>query len=74
MLLNVWLPMLQPTIIIVLLLRFVEAMKLFDIPFALTAAGRASQRSPTRFWRSAPVFVFSTWVTPARWPTACYWS
>ncbi|MBX6322816.1 MAG: sugar ABC transporter permease [Rhodospirillaceae bacterium] len=32
-------PLLQPTIVIVLLLRLAEALKLFDIPFALTGGG-----------------------------------
>lgn len=32
-------PMLQPTIIIVLLLRITEAFKIFDIPFTLTTGG-----------------------------------
>ena len=36
---QVILPLLQPTIIIVLLLRLAEALKLFDIPFALTGGG-----------------------------------
>jgi multiple sugar transport system permease protein len=36
---GVVLPLLQPTIIIVLLLRLAEALKLFDIPFALTGGG-----------------------------------
>ena len=36
---NVSLPLLQPVIIIVLLLRLAEALKLFDIPFALTGGG-----------------------------------
>jgi multiple sugar transport system permease protein len=36
---KVLLPLLQPTIIIVLLLRIAEAVKLFDIPFALTGGG-----------------------------------
>lgn len=36
---HVTLPHLQPTIIIVLLLRLAEALKLFDIPFALTGGG-----------------------------------
>ena len=36
---EVMLPVLQPTIIIVLLLRMAEALKLFDIPFALTGGG-----------------------------------
>ena len=36
---NVTLPLLQPVIIIVLLLRLAEALKLFDIPFALTGGG-----------------------------------
>ena len=39
MLTQVLLPMLQPTIMIVLLLRLAEAIKLFDIPFALTGGG-----------------------------------
>jgi multiple sugar transport system permease protein len=38
-LLYVILPMIQPTIIIVLLLRLTEALKLFDIPFAMTGGG-----------------------------------
>jgi multiple sugar transport system permease protein len=36
---EVILPQLQPTIVIVLLLRLAEALKLFDIPFALTGGG-----------------------------------
>ncbi|MEM7023234.1 MAG: sugar ABC transporter permease [Pseudomonadota bacterium] len=36
---RVILPLLQPTILIVLLLRLAEALKLFDIPFALTGGG-----------------------------------
>ena len=36
---RVLLPILTPTIIIVLLLRLAEALKLFDIPFALTGGG-----------------------------------
>lgn len=32
-------PLLQPTVLIVLLLRLAEALKLFDIPFALTGGG-----------------------------------
>ena len=36
---RVLLPLLQPTILIVLLLRLAEALKLFDIPFALTGGG-----------------------------------
>ena len=39
MLLRVLLPLLQPTILIVLLLRLAEALKLFDVPFALTGGG-----------------------------------
>jgi multiple sugar transport system permease protein len=39
MLFQVLLPVLQPTIILVLLLRMAEALKLFDIPFALTGGG-----------------------------------
>ena len=38
-LVRILLPLLQPTIIIVLLLRIAEAVKLFDIPFALTGGG-----------------------------------
>ncbi len=33
------LPLLQPTVFIILLLRLAEALKLFDIPFALTGGG-----------------------------------
>lgn len=36
---EVVLPILQPTVIIVLLLRVAEALKLFDVPFALTGGG-----------------------------------
>lgn len=36
---KVLLPVLQPTIVIVLLLRLAEALKLFDVPFALTGGG-----------------------------------
>ncbi len=36
---NIVLPALQPVIVIVLLLRFAEAIKVFDIPFALTGGG-----------------------------------
>ncbi len=36
---KVLLPMMQPVIVIVLLLRLAEALKLFDIPFALTGGG-----------------------------------
>jgi multiple sugar transport system permease protein len=36
---NILLPVLQPTILIVLLLRLAEALKVFDIPFALTGGG-----------------------------------
>lgn len=39
MLTRVILPLLQPTIVIVLLLRLAEALKLFDVPFALTGGG-----------------------------------
>ena len=36
---SVLLPLMQSTVIIVLLLRLAEALKLFDIPFALTGGG-----------------------------------
>ena len=36
---NIIFPLLTPTIIIVLLLRLAEAIKLFDIPYALTGGG-----------------------------------
>jgi multiple sugar transport system permease protein len=36
---RVLLPVLQPTIIIVLLIRLAESLKVFDIPFALTGGG-----------------------------------
>jgi multiple sugar transport system permease protein len=39
MLREVMLPLLTPTIVIVLLLRLAEALKLFDIPFAMTGGG-----------------------------------
>ncbi|MDF1585856.1 carbohydrate ABC transporter permease [Marinimicrococcus flavescens] len=38
-LLRVLLPLLQPVVLIILLLRLAEALKLFDIPFALTGGG-----------------------------------
>jgi multiple sugar transport system permease protein len=46
MLTRVLLPVLQPTIIIVLLLRLAEALKLFDIPFALTGGGPGIATQP----------------------------
>jgi multiple sugar transport system permease protein len=46
MLTRVLLPMLQPTIILVLLLRLAEALKLFDIPFALTGGGPGVATQP----------------------------
>lgn len=36
---RVVLPLMQPVIVIILLLRLAEALKLFDIPFALTGGG-----------------------------------
>jgi multiple sugar transport system permease protein len=36
---HITLPMLQPTIILVIVLRVAEAFKVFDIPFTLTAGG-----------------------------------
>jgi len=36
---HVTLPMLQPTVVLVLLLRITEAFKVFDIPFTLTTGG-----------------------------------
>ena len=38
--------MLQPTIVIVLLLRLAEALKLFDIPFAMTGGGPGVATQP----------------------------
>jgi multiple sugar transport system permease protein len=46
MLKEVMLPLLTPTIVIVLLLRFAEALKLFDIPFALTGGGPGVATQP----------------------------
>jgi multiple sugar transport system permease protein len=46
MLKEVVLPLLIPTIVIVLLLRFAEALKLFDIPFALTGGGPGVATQP----------------------------
>lgn len=43
---EVMLPLLIPTIIIVLLLRMAEALKLFDIPFALTGGGPGVATQP----------------------------
>ncbi|MFO1349248.1 MAG: sugar ABC transporter permease [Gammaproteobacteria bacterium] len=43
---EVLLPLLQPTILIVLLLRLTEALKLFDIPFALTGGGPGVATQP----------------------------
>ena len=40
------LPILKPTIVIVLLLRFAESLKLFDIPFALTGGGPGVATQP----------------------------
>ncbi|MGE3874662.1 MAG: carbohydrate ABC transporter permease, partial [Parvibaculaceae bacterium] len=39
MLREIMLPLLVPTVIIVLLLRFAESLKLFDIPFSMTGGG-----------------------------------
>lgn len=39
---HITLPLLQPTIILVLALRIAEAFKVFDIPFTLTAGGPGS--------------------------------
>jgi multiple sugar transport system permease protein len=46
MLVHVLYPVLLPTIIIVLLLRLAEALKLFDIPFALTGGGPGVATQP----------------------------
>jgi multiple sugar transport system permease protein len=46
LLFQVLLPVLQPTIILVLLLRMAEALKLFDIPFALTGGGPGVATQP----------------------------
>lgn len=46
MLKEVMLPLLIPTIVIVLLLRMAEALKLFDIPFALTGGGPGVATQP----------------------------
>jgi multiple sugar transport system permease protein len=46
MLREVMLPLLVPTIIIVLLLRMAEALKLFDIPFSLTGGGPGVATQP----------------------------
>ena len=53
-LVRVLLPVLQPTIIIVLLLRLAEAIKLFDIPFAMTGGG------PGVATQSYSLFAFRT--------------
>jgi multiple sugar transport system permease protein len=46
MLLKVLLPLMVPTIMIVLLIRLAEAIKLFDIPFALTGGGPGVATQP----------------------------
>jgi multiple sugar transport system permease protein len=46
MLREIMLPLLVPTIIIVLLLRMAEALKLFDIPFSLTGGGPGVATQP----------------------------
>ena len=46
MLREVMLPLLVPTIIIVLLLRLAESLKLFDIPFSLTGGGPGVATQP----------------------------
>jgi multiple sugar transport system permease protein len=46
MLKEVMLPLLTPTIVIVLLLRLAEALKLFDIPFAMTGGGPGIATQP----------------------------
>jgi multiple sugar transport system permease protein len=43
---QVLLPLLTPTIVIVLLIRLAEAIKLFDIPFALTGGGPGVATQP----------------------------
>jgi multiple sugar transport system permease protein len=46
MLKEVMLPLLTPTIVIVLLLRLAESLKLFDIPFAMTGGGPGVATQP----------------------------
>jgi multiple sugar transport system permease protein len=46
MLKEVMLPLLMPTIVIVLLLRLAESLKLFDIPFAMTGGGPGVATQP----------------------------
>jgi multiple sugar transport system permease protein len=46
MLFQVLLPVLQATIVLVLLLRMAEALKLFDIPFAMTGGGPGVATQP----------------------------
>ena len=55
---HVTLPMMQPTIILVLLLRLTEAFKVFDIPYTLTGGGPANATKMLSFyayeaWREA---------------------
>ena len=51
---HIILPLMQPTIVIVLLLRLAEAFKLFDIPFLLTGGG------PGFATQSYTLFTFKT--------------
>ncbi|MBM3637295.1 MAG: sugar ABC transporter permease [Alphaproteobacteria bacterium] len=46
MLTQVMLPLLKPTILIVLLLRLAEALKFFDIPFSMTGGGPGVATQP----------------------------
>ena len=55
---HITLPVLKPTIILVLLLRITEAFKVFDIPFTLTTGGpgRATQVLSMYAYRKGPRF------------------
>ena len=46
MLREIMLPLMVPTVIIVLLLRFAESLKLFDIPFSMTGGGPGVATQP----------------------------
>ncbi len=65
---EVILPMLQPIIILVILLRLAEAFKLFDIVATLTKVGPGSPRSPTAISPSPVASSSTISAMPRRWP------
>ena len=68
---NIIFPMLTPTIVIVLLLRLAEAIKLFDIPLLSREGGLGLPHSPCHSWRSVPDYAISTSATLQQCRTVC---